>query len=77
MLTKTVDVRHPEVPLPELVRWAREGAEVVLSEDGEPLARVVAIARPGGQRTPGLHLGAMTAAEDFDEALDERFWAGE
>lgn len=77
MLTKNIDVRHPQVSLPELVRWAREGADVVLSEGGEALARVVAIASTKERRTPGLHLGSMTATEDFDEPLGERFWTGE
>jgi hypothetical protein len=29
-----------------------------------------------GPRTPGLHAGAIQAAEDFDAPLPDEFWAG-
>ncbi len=76
MDTKTIDVRKSRVQLPELMRWAREGIEVVLSEGEEPFARVVPIPKAPVRRKPGLHPGAMAATSDFDEPLDEQFWTG-
>lgn len=76
MDAKTIDVRTSQIQLPDLMRWARAGTEVVLSEGGQPFARVVPIARAPGQRKPGLHPGAISTADDFDAPLDDQFWAG-
>ncbi|MFU8858210.1 MAG: type II toxin-antitoxin system Phd/YefM family antitoxin [Deferrisomatales bacterium] len=74
MDTKTIDVRKSQIQLPELMRWVRAGTEVLLSEGGLPLARVVPIPGAPTQRKPGLHPGAVTTTADFDEPLDDEFW---
>ena len=58
MLTKTVDVQEAQTKLKELLSLVQGGTEVVLTEDNIPLARLVPVALPAGQRKAGLHPGA-------------------
>jgi antitoxin (DNA-binding transcriptional repressor) of toxin-antitoxin stability system len=76
MLTKTVDVQEAQTKLKELLSLVQGGTEVVLTEDNIPLARLVPVALPAGQRKAGLHPGAIWTSDDFDEPLPESFWTG-
>ncbi len=80
MTTKTVDVNDARVRLAELLDEVAAGTEVILMEDNEPRARLVAIAldaEPVKQRIPNLHPGSMTMCDDFDDPLPDEFWTGE
>ena len=74
MLTKTVDVREIQTNLQDLLSLVREGAKVILTEGGTPLARLAPIALSTTPRVAGLHAGAIWTSEDFDEPLPEEFW---
>jgi len=76
MLTKTVEVQEAQTNLKELLSLVQEGTEIVLTEDNIPLARLVPVTLPAGQRNAGLHAGAIWTSEDFDEPLPESFWTG-
>ena len=73
MATKTVDVREAQTQLKELLSEVQEGVEVVLTEDSTPVARLV----PVTPRVAGLHAGAISTSDDFDEPLPDEFWTGE
>ena len=70
MEPQTVDIDDAEGRLRELVKQVTEGAHVVLSDDGRPVARLM----PVGQRMAGLHVGAISMSEDFDKPLPDEFW---
>jgi prevent-host-death family protein len=72
MTTQTIDVNKAPTDLKGLLSIVAEGTEVVLTEGGTPVARLV----PIGKRVAGLHAGAVWTAEDFDEPLTEEFWIG-
>ncbi len=72
MLTKTIDVKKKLPDLKGLLSLVAEGREVVLTEDNTPIARLVPISK----RIPGLHAGAISMSEDFDEPLPDSFWTG-
>jgi len=75
MQTLTIDVNELPTRLREVAALAAGGAEVILSQDGVPLAKLAPL--PQGQaRIAGLHAGAIQTAEDFDAPLPEEFWAG-
>jgi len=79
---QTVDLDEAKVRLAELVSLARSGTEIVIEEEGVPLARIVAPtivspARATGERVPGLDPGAIWISDDFDEPLPDEFWLGE
>jgi len=80
MTTETEDVDEAKTRLAELLIRAAGGGEVIIAEHGTPHARLVAIeppAAPRGERTPGLHRGAIIMSDDFDEPLPDEFWLGE
>lgn len=72
--TKKIDVQEAQQRLAELVKLAAGGAEIVLTEREQPMARLVAAAE--ATRKAGLHRGAMSMSNDFDAPLPEGFWAG-
>jgi len=76
MLTKTVDVQEAQTNLKELLSLVQGGTEVVLTEGNIPLARLVPVSPPTGQRKAGLHVGTIWTSDDFDEPLPESFWTG-
>ena len=76
MSTKTVDVQAAQGQLKELLSLVATGIEVVLTEENQPIARLVPVARPVSARIPGLHPGAIWISDDFDKPLPEEFWTG-
>lgn len=72
MLTKTIDVQKTRPDLKELLSWVVAGAEIVFTQDDQPIARLVSL----GRRIAGLHTGAIWTSPDFDDSLPEEFWAG-
>ena len=76
----TIDLPNETVNLHDLVRRAVQGDEIIISEAGTPLVRLVPIVpRPPHDRgrTAGLSEGAATIADDFDAPLPDTFWLGE
>ena len=74
MSTRTVDILQTQPPLSELLGLTGAGDEVIIVAGDKPLARLVPIAAPSGQRIAGLHSGAVWLSDDFDEPLPEEFW---
>ena len=57
--------------LSELVAAAERGEEVVIARDGEPAARLVAIAVEHAPVRLGVLAGEIELGADFDEPLPE------
>jgi hypothetical protein len=86
---KTIDIDQSAPSLKELIQLAKQEDEIVLAEGQKPVAKVIFTPTPGEPAVPkkgervaglgdrlGLHLGAIEAREDFDEALPDEFWLG-
>lgn len=71
---KTVDVSLVEMSLQELAHLIDEGKEILLTNGRKPLARIVPIIEHNAPRIAGLHPGAISTSNDFDEPLPEEFW---
>ena len=76
MLTKTVDVNAAEISVKELLSLVQVDTEIVLTEGGIPLARLVPIVSGNELPKAGLHPGAIEIGDDFDEPLPDEFWTG-
>ncbi len=78
-MTKTIDIADREIGLSDLVSMTAAGTQVVLTDPGTPVARVVPIDGAASQheRVPGLHSGIITTADDFDAPFPDSFWLGE
>ncbi|NJM23990.1 MAG: type II toxin-antitoxin system Phd/YefM family antitoxin [Richelia sp. SM1_7_0] len=55
----------------ELLHRVLAGEEVVLSQAGTPIARIVPVTRQPSPRIPGLDRDKVVIAPDFDEPLPE------
>jgi prevent-host-death family protein len=66
-----IDLNHARTQLPELVRQAARGEDVILTDGGEPVAKIIPITRVQGPREFGSARGLIHMADDFDEPLEE------
>ncbi|HLM61068.1 MAG TPA: type II toxin-antitoxin system prevent-host-death family antitoxin [Pyrinomonadaceae bacterium] len=77
-MTKTVSLNEAQTQLQGLLALARSGDEVIIEENGEPLARIVPIQKnEPKERVLGLREGQVWTSDDFDEELPDSFWLGE
>ena len=71
MATRAIELGQIGSRLVDLVREAGRGAEIVITEDGEPLARLVPATGNASDRQPGSARGMFTVPDDFDAPLDD------
>jgi prevent-host-death family protein len=76
-MTRTVSVNEAKNQLPDLIALAAEGNEVIITDEGKPLARLVSMATSTKRRVAGLNRGQIWTSEDFDAALPDEFWTGQ
>jgi antitoxin (DNA-binding transcriptional repressor) of toxin-antitoxin stability system len=77
MLTQTIDVYEAQIRLLELLGSVTAGEEVMLTKGDQPIARLVPVKPAATPRVAGLHIGAISTSEDFDEPLPAGFWLGD
>lgn len=58
-------------PLLELVNEAARGGEIVLTREGEAVAKIVPLRGARAPRIPGSERGRIHMADDFDETPEE------
>ena len=73
-MTKTVNLN--DVSIQTTIALASNGDEVIVEENGEPVARITAIEKPKTQsrRVAGLGKGEIWMSDDFDDELPDEFW---
>lgn len=78
-MTKTLSVN--EISIQTVIMFAKIGDEIVLEENGKPIAKITPIAETEQtapkQRTAGLGKGKEKGyfmSEDFDDELPDEFW---
>jgi prevent-host-death family protein len=64
-----VNIYAAKTQLSSLVRRAADGEEIVITRNGEPVARLVPIGQPGKKRKLGRLHGKIRVAPDFDAPL--------
>ncbi len=79
-MTKIVNINEVQVQLQGLLARAREGGdEIILEENGKPIAKITPIAETEEstpkQRVLGLGRGkGYFMSDDFDDELPDEFW---
>ena len=66
-----VNIHEAKTHLSWLIARAVSGEEVIIARDGEAVAKLVPIEEPRQDRVPGLDVGKIWIAEDFDTPLAE------
>jgi prevent-host-death family protein len=67
----TVAIDRAQKDLPELIRRARDGEEIIITDDDRPVARLEPLAAVGKERKPGRWKGRFTVPERLFEPLTE------
>ncbi len=75
-LTKTINVSEAQSRLSEILSLVAAGAEIILTEGEKPIARLVPPESSITPRIAGLHSGAISTSDDFDQPLPDEFWLG-
>ncbi|HEX2092604.1 MAG TPA: type II toxin-antitoxin system prevent-host-death family antitoxin [Longimicrobiaceae bacterium] len=71
-MTKLAVELQAESQLARLVEEVDAGAEVVITRNGQPVARIVpAVEETGPDRTPGSAKGLFTVPDDFDAPIED------
>lgn len=77
-MTQTVSVDEAQNKLQDLLAQALAGNEVIITDRGKPVARLVSLApSKKRKRIAGLNRGTIWTSEDFDEPLSDAFWLGQ
>lgn len=63
----TFNIYEAKTHFSRLVARVESGEEITLSRNGRPVARLVPIAAPPTERTPGAWRRQVTISPDFDE----------
>jgi antitoxin (DNA-binding transcriptional repressor) of toxin-antitoxin stability system len=76
----TIELNDLPTRIGEVLAMVRAGVEVILTEDGEPKAKVEPVAPPPSRQPRRLGLGegrgGYWMAPDFDAPLPDEFWLG-
>ena len=67
----SIEIPEAQAGFAELLRRVSSGEEVIISQSGTPIARIVPIAEQTLPRIPGLDRGKVTIAPDFDAPLPD------
>lgn len=73
-MTESVGVHEAKTHLSHLLTEVAEGTEVIISNRGEPVARLVPIRRDAG-RILGSDRGRFSVPDDFDAPLPDEIVA--
>jgi antitoxin (DNA-binding transcriptional repressor) of toxin-antitoxin stability system len=68
-MTSTVNIPETADQFTALLHRIQNGEEVLLSQDGIVIARVVPIQKPTRPRIPGQDQGKVVIASDFNDPL--------
>lgn len=74
MPTQTINIDKIGKQLSDLLAIISKGDEIVLTQNGKPLARLKPIKTK--ERVAGLNRGMIWTSEDFDKQLPDEFWFG-
>jgi prevent-host-death family protein len=78
-MTRSVSVDEAQEKFQDLLVQALAGDEVIITEHGKPVARLVPVpvAAASKKRVAGLNRGTIWTSEDFDQPLPDEFWLGQ
>jgi prevent-host-death family protein len=69
-----VNIHEAKTNLSRLLAQVEAGEEVIIARSGEPIAKIVAIARQSKKRVLGADRGLIVISDDFDDPVDPETW---
>jgi antitoxin (DNA-binding transcriptional repressor) of toxin-antitoxin stability system len=76
MVMPNIDIRQAENCLPELIKQTVGGDEIIITDDGQPVVKLIAFTKMAvtekkNKRRFGSAKGLIKMADDFDETPDD------
>lgn len=72
MVRLAVELAQAEADLAKLVQEVGAGAEVLITRNGQPVARLIPVEKEGaGERVPGSARGLFKVPDDFDAPVED------
>jgi len=71
-MKKTYNIHEAKTHLSKLIALVAAGEEIIISKNGEPVARLVKIQKPIKKRIPGKAKGLIKIKEGFEDPLPEK-----
>ena len=75
-MTQTLSIN--DISIQTVIKLAKDGNEIVLEENGKPIAKITPIIETEQpvlkQRVFGLGKGKSWMSDDFDDELPDEFW---
>ena len=78
-MVEGVNVHEAKTHFSKLLVRVSQGEEITICKAGKPVARLVPIETPRGERVPGRMAGQIWISDDFDDPLSEEelaLWEG-
>lgn len=69
----TVNIHQAKTHPSQLIRRVQRGEEVIIARAGRPVSRLVPVAQPPTNRTPGSAKGKIKIARNFDAPMPREF----
>ena len=69
-----VNIHEAKTHLSRLLAKVADGEEVIIARNGEPVAKIVPIAKASKKRVLGQYRGEVVIADDFDDPVDPETW---
>ena len=66
-----IDIDNAKICLDRLFQSALNGEEVVITQNDQPVLKLVRIAQPQKRRQSGSAKGLITMSDDFDQPLED------
>ncbi|MEZ4731319.1 MAG: type II toxin-antitoxin system prevent-host-death family antitoxin [Caldilineaceae bacterium] len=76
MPVQTINLDHVEKQLAELLAIVEHNGDVVIAQNGKPIARLASLTPKKKKRIAGLNRGMIWTSDDFDAPLPDEFWLG-
>jgi len=70
-MTVMINAYEAQLQFDQLLKRVREGEQIIIAEEGQPVARLMPLQQPLPPRTPGSAAGQVVMSEDFDDPLPE------
>ncbi len=68
---QNIELNQAKQCLPELIEQTITGNEVIITKNGEPIVKLVAIGKSKKQRRFGSAKGLIKISDDFDKPLED------
>ena len=73
MNTQTLEIEEAQAGFVQLIEKVAAGSEATLAKQGEPLARLIPFDAPARPKKPGLLLGKIDVADDFNTPASDEY----